>query len=448
MHAPSAPIMPQLAKSRGNHYPLLIVGGGQSGLSLSWYMKRYGVDHLVLEKDRAASAWRNERWDTFCLVTPNWQCQLPGYPYAGRDPHGFMVRDEIVEYLDGYVKSFDPPLRNGITVNAVSSRRGGGFKVVTTYGVYTCDQLAIASGGYQIPILPDWASRLPTNIAQTHSSAYRNPNSLPEGAVLVVGSGQSGAQIAEDLHLAGRKVVLCVGDAPRVARRYRGKDVVEWLHDMGYYDMPVDNHPLREGVRDKTNHYVTGRDGGRDIDLRRFAREGLELYGSAVGLEGSKLRLAPNLAECLDNADSTSENIKSSIDAYISKSGIHAPAEPRYQRLWVPKEEREELDLAAAGIASIVWCIGFRTDYSWVKIPAFDMRSTPIHRRGVSTVPGLYFLGLPWLHTWGSGRFSGIARDAEYLALKIVSIAGGDSLQPSICPTLLGELNGRQSSAA
>lgn len=435
-------------KSRGNHYPVLIVGGGQAGLSMSWYLKQYGVDHLVLEKHRACHSWHAERWDTFCLVTPNWQCQLPGHPYDGPDPHGFMVRDEIVAYLDGFVKSFEPPLREGVNVLRVSGLNPRGFRISTSYGVYTADQVVIASGGYQIPITPAWAKSIPASITQLHSSIYRNPQSLPEGAVLVVGSGQSGAQIAEDLHLAGRKVHLCLGDAPRVARRYRGKDVVEWLHDMGYYDMPVHAHPLREGVRDKTNHYVTGRDGGRDIDLRLFARQGMQLYGSAIGIEGAQLKLAKNCTECLDDADRISESIKSSIDAYISKNGIYAPAEPRYQPLWVPKKERETLDLKAESITSIVWCIGFRTDYSFVDLPAFDAHSTPSHARGVSTIPGLYFLGLPWLYTWGSGRFSGISRDAGYLAERIIARLGSDTPQASLCPTLLGEFHGRIARAA
>jgi len=242
--------------------------------------------------------------------------------------------------------------------------------------------------------------------------------------VLVVGSGQSGCQIAEDLHIAGRKVHLCIGDAPRVSRRYRGKDVVEWLHLMGYYDLPVHEHPLREGVRDKTNHYVTGRDGGRDIDLRQRAIEGMELYGRLLDVSGDRLILDDDLEQCLDQADQVSESIKTSIDGFIAKRGIAAPEEARYKPMWVPPCERDAFDYRAAGINSIVWCIGFRTDYGWLDLPVFNGRGQPSHVRGVTPLPGVYFIGLPWLYTWGSGRFSGVSRDAEYLAEHIQARVG------------------------
>ena len=405
-------------------HSVAVIGGGQAGLSISWYLKRAGIDHVVFEKERAGHAWRAERWDTFCLVTPNWQCQLPGFPYEGDDPNGFMVRHEIVDYMDRFVASFGPPLREGVMVKSLKRNPHHGFTLETSDGVHVADQVVIAAGGYQIPIVPRCAERLPADIAHIHSSAYRNPAQLPEGAVLVVGSGQSGCQIAEDLHLAGRKLHLCVGDAPRVARRYRGKDVVEWLHLMGYYDLPVHEHPLREGVRDKTNHYVTGRDGGRDIDLRRHALDGMELYGRLLDVTGNILVCDDDLAQCLDQADQVSESIKTSIDNFIARKNIAAPEEARYSPVWTPPRERPELDYRAAGITSIVWCIGFRTDYSWVDLPVFNGRVQPVHVRGVASIPGVYFLGLPWLYTWGSGRFSGVARDAAYLAEHIEARAG------------------------
>src|SRR5258707_5805559 len=245
-----------------------------------------------------------------------------------------MVRPEIVDYMDRFVASFGPPLREGVMVKRLKRNPHHGFTLETSGGVHVADQVVIAAGGYQIPIVPRCAERLPADIAQIHSSAYRNPAQLPEGAVLVVGSGQSGCQIAEDLHLAGRKVHLCVGDAPRVARRYRGKDVVEWLHLMGYYDLPVHEHPLREGVRDKTNHYVTGRDGGRDIDLRRPAVPGMELYARLLDVLGNVLLCDDDLAQFLDQADQGSESIKTSIDNFIARRNIAAPEEARYKPLW------------------------------------------------------------------------------------------------------------------
>lgn len=411
------------------HHNVIVVGGGQAGLSASYHLQQQGIDHLVLEKHNLTHTWRNQRWDAFSLVTPNWQCALPGYRYSeehgGTDPHGFMKKDEINAYLEGFVKTVNPPVREGIAVKRVVPRAAGGFEVHTSQGEFTADQVICASGGYHTPIIPRLAERLPAGITQIHSEQYRNPQALPEGNVLVVGSGQSGAQIAEDLHLAGRKVYLAVGDAPRCARFYRGKDVVEWLAHMGYYDIGVDTHPLREGVRDNTNHYVTGRDGGRDIDLRKFAGEGMELFGRLEGLDGSVMQFGDNLGASLDSADAVYNRINTSIDKYIAEQGIDAPAGERYEPMWIPQQERAELDLAEQGITSIIWCIGFTPDFTWVEAPVFNGRGHPGHQRGVTAQEGLYFLGLPWLYTWGSGRFSGVARDAEYVVGHIAGLTQG-----------------------
>ena len=414
-----------ISRDAPRHFPVIIVGGGQAGLSLSWHLGRRGIDHVILERHVAGHAWRAERWDSFCLVTPNWQCQLPGFPYPGNDPHGFMLRQEIIDYIDAYIASFDPPVLSGVEVMKLRRGPAGEFRLATNAGSFTAAQVAVATGGYHEPIVPRYAERLEADIVQLHSSQYRNPHSLPPGAVLVVGSGQSGCQIAEDLHLAGRRVHLCVGNAPRVARRYRGKDVVEWLDRMGYYDIPVEEHPLKEEVRDKTNHYVTGRDGGRDIDLRRHALDGMRLYGRLAGIEPGELRFKPDLRANLDAADAVSESIKRSIDAFIAKAGIAAPAEAPYAPVWQPEEETAALDYRAADIRSIVWSIGFRTDFRWIEAPVFDGRGAPVHRRGVTREDGLYFLGLQWLHSWGSGRFSGVARDAAFLADRIEGLARG-----------------------
>jgi len=407
-----------------SHHAVVIVGGGQAGLSMSYYLNHAGIDHAVFEKHTAMHTWRDHRWDNFCLVTPNWQCQLPGHEYRGADPHGFMKKDEINEYLAGFKRSVGAPLHEGVAVLRVAPLAGGGFGVRTSTGECTADQVVVAAGGYHLPVVPRMAERLPGDILQVHSEQYRSAASLPPGAVMVVGSGQSGAQIAEDLHLAGRKVFLAVGNAPRCARFYRGKDVVDWLADMQYYDMPVSAHPLREGVRDNTNHYVTGRDGGRDIDLRKFAAEGMELHGVLRGADGDTLHFKDNLRANLDAADAVYNGINASIDKYIDNNAIDAGVASVYSPVWQPAAERTRLNLREAAIGSIIWCIGFEPDFRWLDAAVFNGRGQPVHVRGVTAQPGLYFLGLPWLYTWGSGRFSGVARDARHLLDRIESHRG------------------------
>ena len=399
------------------HYSVVIVGGGQAGLSISYYLKERGCDHIVFEKNRMGHAWRSKRWDSFCLVTPNWQCKLPGYHYPGDDPHGFMQKDEIVKYIEDYAKSFIPPLKEGVEVSRVGkSNSQDVFELTTSIGDYTADQVVIAAGNYHIPKVPKMAEQLPKNIVQLHSSEYKNPQSLPDKDILVVGTGQSGCQIAEDLHLAGKKVHLCVGGAPRSPRMYRGKDAVDWLEQMGYYDLPIDEHPQKEKARTNTNHYLTGRDGGREIDLRQFALEGMQLYGALNNISGGNLEFRDNLKQNLDQADAVAENIKKSIDAFIDKNQVQAPTEPPYKPVWQPEQEVLQLDYEKANIGAVVWSTGYHSDFSWIEIPVFHEKGYPGHERGVTSVWGLYFLGLPWLYTWGSGRFSGIARDANYLA--------------------------------
>ncbi|MCJ2054960.1 MSMEG_0569 family flavin-dependent oxidoreductase [Methylobacterium sp. J-048] len=412
--------------STPRHVPVAIVGGGQAGLSVSYYLKQRGIDHLVFEKASAAHTWSSQRWDTFCLVTPNWQCDLPGHPYDGPDPDGFMKKDEIVAYLEGFVAKVNPPIREGVAVTRVARAEDKTFSVQTSDGDYTANEVVVASGGYHTPIIPRMAEKLPGSVTQIHSNQYRNPIQMPEGEVLVVGSGQSGAQIAEDLHLAGRAVHLAVGDAPRCARFYRGRDVVTWLADMGYYEMTVDNHPLRDGVRDNTNHYVTGRDGGRDIDLRRFAKEGMKLYGVLEDYDDGALRFRDNLKRSLDGADRTYNGINAAIDRYVAENDIDAPVQAHYTPVWEPVEPITRLALASSGITAIVWCIGFTPDFRWLDASVFNGAGNPKHKRGVTQEDGVYFIGLPWLNTWGSGRFGAVGRDAEFVAQTIQTRLGAE----------------------
>jgi putative flavoprotein involved in K+ transport len=307
-----------------SHYPVIIVGGGQAGLATSYCLTQRDIDHIVFEKDRIAEAWRSQRWDTFCLVTPNWQCKLPGFhytgAYGGENPTGFMPREEIVEYVEAYAASFDPPVQEGVAVDTVErGTDGNGYVVTTSTGTFTADQVVIAVGTYHQPNIPPIADGLPDEITQLHSSEYQNPESLPEGEVMVVGSGQSGTQIAEDLHWEGRQVHLCVGNAPRAPRRYRGRDVVAWLDDMGYYDQPIYEHPDGLAVRHKTNHYLSGRgEKGHTIDLRKLHLEGMELYGRLDEADETELSFVPNLEENLDDADASAANIKRRIDDFIA----------------------------------------------------------------------------------------------------------------------------------
>jgi len=400
-----------------DHVPVIIIGAGQAGLAMSYHLTARKIQHLVLERFRAAHTWREQRWDSFCLVTPNWQCRLPGHPYSGSDPDGFMVKDEIVQYLDDYIALVAPPLHEGVEVRRIARSERARFQLDTSAGTYLADQIVMATGGYHEAHLPAMSRALDPEIVQLNAASYKSASSLPDGAaVLVVGSGQSGCQIAEDLHLSGRQVHLCVGSAPRVARRYRGRDVVWWLDRMGHYDVSIDKHPDGVAVRKKHNHYVTGRDGGRDIDLRKFAKEGLQLHGRLLDIDQHGLRLGDDLEQNLDRADATDNRIKNNIDDYIARNQIEAPSEPRYTPVWKPGAQPSQLSLREANIRSVVWCIGFSIDYSHIELPIFDDAGYPRHDRGVTPEHGLYFLGLPWQHTWGSGRFSGVGADAEHLA--------------------------------
>jgi putative flavoprotein involved in K+ transport len=411
--------------STASHLPVIIIGGGQAGLSVSWYLGKAGIEHAVLEAKTPAHAWSSSRWDNFTLVTPNWHCRLPGYSYQGSDPHGFMTRDEVVAWLQGWLRTFNPPVRTHTRATGLRRAPAGGLEVTFAGAAgeqtLTCDHAVVATGGYPVPVLPAFAGSLDPSVTQIHSEQYRNADQLPAGAVLVVGTGQSGAQIAEDLHLAGRRVHLAVGNAPRVARFYRGRDCMTWLSDMGLYDKAAHEYPGGKAAIEKTNHYVTGRDGGRDIDLRTFAAEGMRLYGALTDGKDAVVRFSPTLIRALNHADSVYNSICSDIDRYIEQAGIDAPPPRRYVPRWAPDTEPTELDLRAEGVTSIVWAIGYHPDYRWIEASAFDGGGRPMQTRGITGVPGLSFVGLPWMHTWGSGRFLGIDRDASHIAARIIS---------------------------
>jgi putative flavoprotein involved in K+ transport len=397
---------------------VIIIGGGHAGLSISKYLKDDGVDHIVLERNRVAHAWREERWDSFRLVTPNRECRLPGFPYNGPEPDGHMRKDEVVDYVEAFAASFDAPLVEGVDVRSLRCARDHAFALETGAGPMHARCVVVATGAYRHAKLPALARSADAKMVQLHASSYRNPQDLPPGAVLVVGTGQSGSQIAVDLHRAGRRVHVSTSGAPRIAGRYRGRDVAAWLEVLGFLDRDIDDGP-------------SGFDAdARDVDLRAYAREGMQLYGRLSDARDGRVFFANDLAANLASADAAMDRTKDAIDAYIAREGIDAPSEARYRPVWQPTAAVRDLSLARAGITSIVWCTGFDTTYEWIDIPAaFDDFNRPAHRRGVTLVPGLYFLGLPWLHTRGSARFFGAARDARFLADHIQASARNRAIE-------------------
>lgn len=405
---------------------ILIIGGGQAGLSLSYYLTQQQRPHLILEKaSQLAEAWRNHRWDSFTLVTPNWHIRLPGGEYRGDDPDGFMSRAEVVGCLERYAASFDAPIRFGVTATAVKPMFDG-FRVSTSQGEFQAKNVVIATGLFQQPKIPSSAANLPGEITQLHSGEYRNPQVLPPGAVLVVGAGQSGCQIAEELYQSGRKVYLCVGgSAGRAPRRYRGKDILWWLVQTGFFDRTVDQLTSPQ-AKFAANPQVSGKAGGHTLNLHVFARDGVRLLGHFVGAGDGKVYLAPDLHENLEKIDKFEANLLKGIDEFILRAGYTAPEEtlPQY-RDGYDAPIVTELDVKAAGIRSVIWASGYKFDFSWVQLPVLDDDGYPIQKRGVTAFPGLYFLGLPWLHTPKSGLFLGVGEDAAYLASYIEGKGGG-----------------------
>ena len=398
-----------------NHIDTVVIGGGQAGLSVSWYLDKIHREHVVLDRGKPGDTWRN-RWDSFCLVTPNRFCRLPGFPYAGNEPNGFMKRDEIIGYVENFANSFETPLQGDTEVHRVSHTADDGkYKIETATGDYLAENIIVATGTHQHPKYPSWRNKLGDSIVQIHSSTYRNPGLLPEGAVLVVGSGQSGCQIVEDLRLAGRETYLCVGKAARIPRRYRGKDIIQWLFDAGFLDMPVDQHPMGLEIRFAPHEHLTGRDGGRTINLRQLALNGVNLLGRLVDADGSQLHIANDLEASLDAIDSECAETLALIDQYIADNEIEAPPDDLVPIDWRPGSIGATLDLQQADISSVIYATGFTYDFSWIDLPIFDARGYPAYERGVTDSPGFYFVGLHWMHTAGSGLFSQVARDSKFV---------------------------------
>ncbi len=402
---------------------VVIIGGGQAGLALSYYLNQLGRTHLVLEQGRVGEVWRSGRWDSFTLNTPNWMTQLPGFPYQGDDPDGFLPREDIVAYLEQYAASFHAPLQCGVRVTAVRQHPGGdGYLVEAGEITVKARNVVLATGAYPKPKLPITSAALSVDICQLHTSEYRNPQMLPSGAVLVVGTGQSGCQIAEELHESGRQVYLSTSSCGRLPRRYRGKDTAWWLSRLGFFDRTLDQLPSPH-AKFACNPHVSGNHGGHDINLRQFARQGMILLGHVQAVQGKQIILAPDLEENLAKADAFERQITQGIDEYIKKTGMEVAANcitgeapPNGTTSTKPILT---LDLQAAGISTIIWASGYQLDFGWVQIPVFDQTGYPVHQRGVTAYPGLYFLGLHWLYKTKSALLYGVGEDAAFIASAI-----------------------------
>ncbi len=397
-------------------FETLIVGGGQAGLATSYYLKQQGREHIVLEKAaQPGHAWR-QRWDSFTLVTPNWSFLLPGAEYSGDDRDGYMPRDKIVATFERYVAGNDLPVSFGIDVTGVEPLDDRpGYRVRTVGAEFEAQNVVVATGLYQRAKIPAFAAGLPADVLQLHSGQYRNATMLPPGAVLVVGSGQSGCQIAEELYRSGRQVYLSIGSAGRAPRRYRGKDIYKWLVLAGFYDRTPDKLPTPK-ARFAANPHLSGAGGGHDLNLHRFARDGIVLLGHLRGAGDGALVLAPDLQESLAKCDQFEAQMLGLIDGYIARNELDAPEERRPAlRDGYDQPAITDLDIRAAGITAVIWAAGYSFDFNTVKLPVFDGDGFPVQQRGVTRFPGLYFVGLPWLHTQKSGHLLGVGEDAAFI---------------------------------
>lgn len=407
----------------------IVIGAGQAGLATSYHLSERDVEHLILERaDCVGSSWRDRRWDSFCLVTPNWMIDLPGFPYDGDEPDAFMPKDDVVAYLERYAEAIDAPVRFGTEVRCLAgSDDGHGFELDTNDGRIDARNVVVAAGSYGRSKRPSCAPDLPDDIPQLDPSEYRNSGALPPGAVLVVGSGQSGTQIAEELYQSGREVYLCVSSAGRVPRRHAGRDVLRWLElaaeaGAGPFGDTVDTLDPEEvrAERRSAKHYVSGKDGGHDLNLHRFVRDGVRLLGRLEGIRDETLRLAPDLHENLRHADQVAHEIRSNLNGLIDKAGIEAPTEDPEIELELKdgfdQPEIEALDLRDAGIGSVIWATGFWMDFDrWVDVPVLGGDGYPRQRRGVTDQEGLYFVGLFWMHSLASDLLYGVGDDAAHV---------------------------------
>lgn len=397
----------------------LVVGAGQAGIAASAHLTRRGIPHLVLERDRIAESWRSRRWDSLVANGPAWHDCFPGMSFPNTGPEGFPGKDEVADTLQSFAETHDAPIRTGVEVKQARRAAGrSGFLVDTSEGTIEAQNIVSATGAFQTPVFPDFIPET-AGVAQIHSASYRNPHQLAEGAVLVVGAGSSGGQIADELQRAGRKVYLCVGPHDRPPRSYRGRDYCWWLGVLGLWDLAA----KAPGTEHLTIS-VSGARGGETVDFRRLAHASMTLLGRASGFEDGKLLFDGDLAENIAAGDANYLDMLAQADAYIERFGLDLPEEPEAYVLPADPDcltnPIRELDLAAAGITTVIWSTGYRQDFSWIDLPhAFDQTGAPLHQRGVSPETGLYFLGLPWQSRRGSTFIWGVWHDAAHVADQI-----------------------------
>ncbi|OIJ65472.1 flavin-containing monooxygenase [Streptomyces mangrovisoli] len=402
---------------------VVVVGAGQAGVAMSEHLGAHGIPHIVLERHRIAERWRSERWDSLVANGPAWHDRFPGLEFSGVDPDAFASKEQVADYFCAYAEKIGAPIRCGVEVTSVRRHTGRpGFRVETSQGVVDARFVVSATGPFQRPVIPPVVPAGAVAL-QIHSSAYRNPGQLPDGAVLVVGAGSSGVQIADELRRSGRRVFLSVGPHDRPPRAYRGRDFCWWLGVLGLWDLQTPP----QGAEHVTIA-VSGARGGHTVDLRALAADGVHLVGPTMSHENGVLRFAPDLAANIAQGDAGHLALLRAADAYVERNGLELPEEPQAHVLGPDPDcvthPLAELDLAEAGVSSIVWATGFATDHGWLEVDTFDDRGRPQHSRGVSREPGVYFLGLPWQSRRGSSFIWGVWHDARHVADHIATQRG------------------------
>lgn len=401
----------------------VIIGAGHAGLAASYYLTRDGIEHAVLERGQIAERWRRERWDSLVFQFPNWSLRLPGYAYQGQDPDGYASKDEFIRFLEEYAVRSLAPVRCGsevITLRDSEDHRT--MKLDTTSGMIEARNIIVATGPFQAPKIPAISRDLPSDLFQIHARDYRNPLQLPEGAVVVVGSGASGTQIAEELNRSGRKVFLAVGRFHKTPRRYRGRDFYWWFDKLGYWHTPLTAMPPESK---SLRFVVTAIDGGHDVDLRQYAAEGIILTGRLKKANLQEIEFCDDLDVTLAEGDAWYAKFKREMDEYANR---HEPALPVEHDSPSPATHGSDkpnrilkLNLIEEGISAVVWASGYVCDFSWIKLPILDAAGDPIHERGVTKRRGLYFLGLRRAYTIGSALVAGVVNDAAYIADQVVA---------------------------